>query len=68
MEVVFDYKGLSELVTRSLRDTAPDAALAMGFAIYSVLLVLPIMLLLDMLKSLVDPRVREAESGTERDR
>lgn len=68
VEVVFDYKGLSELVTRSLRDTAPDAALAMGFAIYSVLLVLPIMLLLDMLKSLVDPRVREAESGTERDR
>lgn len=66
VEVVFDYKGLSELVTRSLRDTAPDAALAMGFAIYSVLLVLPIMLLLDMLKALADPRLREAEAQAER--
>ncbi|WP_420641156.1 ABC transporter permease [Candidatus Leptofilum sp.] len=65
VEVVFDYKGLSELVTRSLRDTAPDAALAMGFAIYSVLLVLPIMLLLDLLKGLVDPRVRKADDDTE---
>jgi peptide/nickel transport system permease protein len=65
VEVVFDYKGLSELVTRSLRDTAPDAALALGFAIYSVLLVLPIMLLLDMLKGLADPRVREADTAKE---
>ena len=62
VEVVFDYKGLSELVTHSLRDIAPDAALAMGFAIYSVLLVLPIMLLLDMLKGLADPRVRETNT------
>ncbi|MCA9920106.1 MAG: ABC transporter permease, partial [Anaerolineales bacterium] len=48
VEVVFNYKGLSELITAGLRNYAPDSALAMGFAIYSVLLVLPIMLLLDM--------------------
>lgn len=66
VEVVFDYKGLSELVTNSLRTTAPDAALAMGFAIYSVLLVLPIMLLLDMLKGLADPRVREVDGPSGR--
>lgn len=68
VEVVFNYKGLSELVTRSLRSSAPDAALAMGFAIYSVLLVLPIMVLLDMLKGLADPRVREPDTVTENGR
>lgn len=66
IEVIFDYKGLSELVTRSLQSTAPDSALAMGFAIYSVMLVLPIMLLLDMLKGLADPRIRETAEQRER--
>ena len=65
VEVVFNYKGLSELVTASLRGYTPDSALAMGFAIYSVLLVLPIMLLLDMLKGLADPRVREVDTVSE---
>ncbi|MCA9899358.1 MAG: ABC transporter permease [Ardenticatenaceae bacterium] len=65
VEVVFDYKGLSDLVTASLRGYTPDSALAMGFAIYSVLLVLPIMLLLDMLKALADPRIREADTAKE---
>lgn len=65
VEVVFDYKGLSDLVTASLRGFTPDSALAMGFAIYSVLLVLPIMLLLDMLKALADPRVREIDTAAE---
>lgn len=58
VEVVFNIKGLSELVVRSLKAT-PDAALVMGFAVYSVLLVIPIMLVLDVLKALADPRVRE---------
>ncbi len=66
VEVVFNYKGLSELVTASLRAYAPDSALALGFAIYSVLLVLPIMLLLDMLKGVADPRVRDDEAVQER--
>ncbi len=58
VEVVFNFKGLSELVTKGFFIT-PDAPLVMGFAIFSVLLVLPIMLVFDLLRVYVDPRLRE---------
>lgn len=60
VEVVFGYHGLSELIVSSATGT-PDATLVMGFAIFSVLLVLPIMLILDLFKAIVDPRLREGE-------
>lgn len=59
VEVVFGIKGLSELITKGMGAFTPDTPLALGFAVYSVLLVLPIMLVFDLLKALVDPRVRE---------
>ncbi|MCC7359157.1 MAG: ABC transporter permease [Anaerolineales bacterium] len=58
VEAVFNFPGLSELAVSSIRG-APDAASAMGFAIFSVLLVLPIMLALDAAQALLDPRLRE---------
>jgi peptide/nickel transport system permease protein len=58
VEVVFDFNGVAELVIRSVSAT-PDIGLAMGFAVLSVLLVLPIMLALDVVQALVDPRIRE---------
>lgn len=58
IEAVFDFKGLSELIVSSVRGT-PDAPLALGFAVYSVLIVLPILFILDLLKALVDPRLAE---------
>jgi peptide/nickel transport system permease protein len=58
IEAVFNFKGLSELITTGFRGT-PDTPMAMGFAVYSVLLVLPVMLVLDLLRAVVDPRVRE---------
>ena len=58
VEAIFDLPGLSELAVSSIRGT-PDAASAMGFAIFSVLLVLPIMLSLDAVQALVDPRLRD---------
>lgn len=58
VEVVFDFKGLSELVTKGFF-VAPDAPLIMGFAIFSVLLILPIMLFFDLMRSFVDPRLRD---------
>ncbi|HRQ39425.1 MAG TPA: ABC transporter permease [Chloroflexota bacterium] len=64
VEVVFGIKGLSELIVRSMKAT-PDAALVMGLAVYSVLLVIPIMLVLDMLKALADPRLREESDVVE---
>lgn len=58
VESVFNFKGLSELVTKGFFD-APDAPLIMGFAVFSVLLVLPIMLFFDLLRTLMDPRLRD---------
>lgn len=58
VESVFDFKGLSELITKGFF-VAPDAPLVMGFAIFSVLLVLPIMLVFDLLRAFIDPRLRE---------
>lgn len=58
IEVIFNLKGLSELIVGGVQGT-PDAALALGFAVYSVLLVLPITFLLDVIRGLVDPRLRE---------
>jgi len=57
VEIIFNFKGLSELITDGLQST-PDSALVLGFAVYSVLLVLPILLLVDLLKAAADPRVR----------
>lgn len=57
IEIVFGLKGLSELIVRGVRYT-PDAPLAMGFAVFSVLLVLPIMFILDFIRAWVDPRLR----------
>jgi len=58
VESVFGFHGLSELVTISLSFT-PDVPMAVGFAVFSVLLVLPLMFVLDLIQALVDPRVRE---------
>lgn len=66
IEIIFDYKGVSELITKGISGSVfigminlPDTSLAMGFAIYSTLLVVPIMLLLDVVKAAIDPRIRE---------
>lgn len=58
VESVFNFKGLSELITKGFF-VAPDAPLVMGFAIFSVLLVLPIMLVFDILRAVIDPRLRD---------
>jgi peptide/nickel transport system permease protein len=56
IEVIFNFKGLSELIILGVQGT-PDAPLALGFAVFSVLLVLPIMFMLDLLRAWVDPRL-----------
>jgi peptide/nickel transport system permease protein len=57
VEAVFDFPGVSQLIAGSLQGT-PDAAVAMGFAVFSVLLVLPLMLALDVVQIVMDPRQR----------
>jgi peptide/nickel transport system permease protein len=64
IEIVFTRRGVSELITYMLlnvRASQVEAALPAGFAVYSILAVLPIMLLLDVLQALGDPRIQIGE-------
>jgi peptide/nickel transport system permease protein len=58
IEKIFNMKGLSELITYGIHGT-PDAPLALGFAVYTVLIILPLMFILDVVKGWIDPRIRE---------
>jgi peptide/nickel transport system permease protein len=62
VEAIFSFRGVSELITRGMSVT-PDAPLAMGFAVYSVLVVLLLMFVLDVLQALINPRIREEVIG-----
>lgn len=59
VEVVFSWPGVSMLITKTVWE--PDVTLAAGFAVYSVLAVLAVMLLLDVVQLVVDPRLRTTE-------
>jgi peptide/nickel transport system permease protein len=58
VEIIFNYPGLSTVGVKSMA-FIPDAPSAMGFAIFSTVLVLVFTAVLDFLKVLVDPRLRE---------
>ncbi|MFN2186639.1 MAG: ABC transporter permease [Anaerolineae bacterium] len=57
VEAVFSWPGVSRLITNSM--WYPDVAMASGFAVYSVLAVLAVMILLDIVQVLADPRLRK---------
>jgi ABC-type dipeptide/oligopeptide/nickel transport system permease component len=56
IELVFGWPGVSRLITNSMWQ--PDVAMASGFAVYSVVAVLSVMILLDIVQLVVDPRLR----------
>lgn len=58
VEIIYTFNGVSSVVLEAMRGT-PDAPAALGFAVYSVILVLILMFLLDVLQAALDPRVRE---------
>lgn len=58
VEIIFRFNGVSYLIVQALSGI-PDAPAALGFAIYSVLVVLLLMLALDLVQAVVDPRVRD---------
>ena len=62
IEAVFGFPGVSELITKAMVYQT-DTPLAMGFALYSVLVVSPLMLILDILQGVMDPRIREEVGG-----
>lgn len=58
VEIIFSMHGVSEVLATSMRGTA-DAPAALGFAIYSVIMVLTLMFFVDVLQAIFDPRIRE---------
>ena len=57
VESVFGLNGISELVVMAA--TQLDLTLALGVAVFSVMLVLPLMFFFDVLQGVVDPRLRQ---------
>ncbi len=55
VEIIYNFHGISEIASRSLQ-FIPDAAAALGFSIYSVIIVLLLMNVLDLIQALLDPR------------
>lgn len=55
VEIIYNFHGISEIATRSMQ-FIPDAASALGFTIYSVVVVLLLMTILDVVQTLLDPR------------
>jgi peptide/nickel transport system permease protein len=58
VEILFNIQGISVMALKSM-GFIPDAPAAMGFAIYSVIIVLVLMAILDIVQFLIDPRIRE---------
>jgi peptide/nickel transport system permease protein len=58
IEIIFDLNGVAELVVKASK-AGLDVAIVMGFAVYSVGVVLVIMFALDILRAIFDPRSRE---------
>lgn len=61
VEVIYNFKGLSDLVL-SVGDL-PDPTPVLGFAVYSVLIILLLMFFLDVVQAIFDPRLREGVVG-----
>jgi peptide/nickel transport system permease protein len=58
IEIIFNFNGISKIIVSAMSGV-PDAPAALGFAVYSVLMVLILMFVLDVLQAILDPRIRE---------
>ncbi len=57
-EIIYDINGVSGVIVAAMSGVA-DAAAALGFSVYSVVMILLLMFLLDVMQAVLDPRVRE---------
>jgi len=58
VEIIFGLTGVSSVIVESM-SSSPDAPAALGFAVYSVLMVIGLMFILDVAQAILDPRVRD---------
>lgn len=59
VEIIYDLNGVSDIITTAMNGGVPDAPAILGFAVYSVIVVLVIMFVLDVIQAWMDPRIRE---------
>lgn len=57
-EIIYGLTGISQVIVTAM-SSYPDAPAALGFSVYSVIMVLGLMLILDFIQATLDPRVRE---------
>lgn len=57
-EMIYTINGVSSVIVKAMREGA-DAPATLGFMIYSVILILSFMFVIDLLIALVDPRIRD---------
>jgi peptide/nickel transport system permease protein len=58
VEIIYGLTGVSSVIVESMK-SSPDAPAALGFAVYSVLMVVGLMFILDVAQAILDPRVRD---------
>jgi peptide/nickel transport system permease protein len=58
VEIIYSINGVSQVIVSAMA-TTPDAPATLGFSVYSEIFVIGLMLVLDILQALLDPRVRE---------
>ena len=63
VEIIFGLTGVSSVIVESMQ-SSPDAPAALGFAVYSVLMVVGLMFILDVTQAILDPRVRDEVLNT----
>jgi peptide/nickel transport system permease protein len=63
IELIYNYNGMSSLLFTS-SGFLPDVAAVMGFTVYSITGTLLVMFVLDVLRALIDPRLREEIIGS----
>ena len=57
-EIIYDINGVSGVIVSAMSGVA-DAAAALGFVLYSVVMIMLLMFVLDVMQAIFDPRVRE---------
>ena len=58
VELLYNLNGISEVIAKAMGGI-PDATASLGFSVYSVIIVLVLMFILDVIQAAFDPRIRE---------
>lgn len=58
VEIIYNINGVSQVIVIAMNNV-PDMTAALGFSVYSIIMVIGLMFILDVLQALLDPRVRD---------